>query len=194
MIGKTLSFTWAKFALSFQINKQMKQYFLAKSNFFQLRKIFTSEYTKYSYLNTRKALLWFYFPSSNRQTTQTNFKHKERKYRVDISLKIRGFVFKNKGARLHPFPLFPTLSSCIMQTANTTYIPIFVIFICVTFITYTNTARFTFIPCLASFLRLKSLCGFFIAFWAFLVSFSFLLNRPTPTPISRYRIGGYPIP
>ena len=48
MIGKTLSFTWANFALSFQINKQMKQYFLAKSNFFQLRKIFTREYTKHA--------------------------------------------------------------------------------------------------------------------------------------------------
>ena len=48
MIGKTLSFMCAKFALSFQINKQMKRYFIAKSNFFQLRKIFTSEYIKHA--------------------------------------------------------------------------------------------------------------------------------------------------
>ena len=48
MIGKTLSFTGSKFALYFQTNKQNKKYFLEKTNFFQLRKIFTPEYIKHA--------------------------------------------------------------------------------------------------------------------------------------------------
>ena len=48
MIGKTLSLTGSKFALSFQTNKQNKKYFLEKTNFFQLRKIFTPEYIKHA--------------------------------------------------------------------------------------------------------------------------------------------------
>ena len=65
---------------------------------------------------------------------------------------------KIKGARLHPFPLFLSLSSssffflflpasCKHQTLHT-YTYIFVLFICVMFVTLTNTARFSYITLL----------------------------------------------
>lgn len=79
MIGKTLSFMWAKFALYFQTNKQMKRYFIAKTNFFQLRKIFTREYIKHSYLtHTESTTLILLSILKPHKHTQTKLKPKER--------------------------------------------------------------------------------------------------------------------
>ena len=93
---------------------------------------------------------------------------------------------KIKGARLHPFPLsFSFFFLFLLQTTNylsTFYLPIYVSFICVSFVTQTNTAFFISFLCFAWFLRFVALCGFIFAFGASLVSFYFLLNRPTPPP------------
>lgn len=51
MIGRTLSFTGSKFGIKNETNKQNKKYFLAKTNFFQLRKIFTREYITHFFLH-----------------------------------------------------------------------------------------------------------------------------------------------
>lgn len=52
MIGETLSLNTANIRLSPKTNKQMQYFFATKTNFFQLRKIFTREYIP----NTLQAL------------------------------------------------------------------------------------------------------------------------------------------
>ena len=79
MIGKTLSLTGSKFALYFQMNKQMKRYFLEKTNFFQLRKIFTSEYTTNTLQVRTESTTLILLSILKPTNTKTNFKHKERK-------------------------------------------------------------------------------------------------------------------
>ena len=93
---------------------------------------------------------------------------------------------------MHPFPLFISLSSfsffflylpalCKHQTLHT-YTYIFVLFICVTFVTYTNTACFTFIP-LSSFVSsFHCFVWLYICFRSVSCLFSSFLNRPTPPP------------
>ena len=68
MIGKTLSLNTANIRLSPKTNKQIQYFFIAKTNFFQLRKIFTREYIKHSQVLTANlhSLLAFFI-----QTTQT---------------------------------------------------------------------------------------------------------------------------
>ena len=51
-----------------------------------------------------------------------------------------------------------------------------------TFVTYTNTARFYFIPLLCFVSSFQCFVWLLFAFGAFFVAFSFLLNRPTPPP------------
>ena len=68
MIGKTLSFQHCK-CTSFHTNKQTKKaIFRTKTNFFQLRKIFTREYIKHApgtlparFRHARKVLLLFLY-------------------------------------------------------------------------------------------------------------------------------------
>ena len=61
---------------------------------------------------------------------------------------------------------------------------------------YTDKHRVFFrsFLCLCLLIRFVALCGFIFAFTAFLRLFLFLHQPTHPTPISRYRIGGYPIP
>ena len=89
--------------------------------------------------------------------------------------------------RLHPFPLFLSLSSFSfsIQTKNTTYListiylPIYISFICVTFVTLTNAECFAFIP-----LSLLHIFVLWLCVAPYLLSerffVSFFLNRPTP--------------
>ena len=83
---------------------------------------------------------------------------------------------------MHPFQLFLSLSPYKRKTLLTYYITsIYVSFICVSFVTLTNTAFSAFIPLSLLCLFVLWLC---VASYSlserFFVSFSFLLNRPTP--------------
>ena len=131
---------WAKFALYFQTNKQMKQYFLAKTNFFQLRKIFTREYIKHTpgtpgTPGTRRKC---YFYSCFHYSTHHTYKQ-QREKRWDLIFQ------KIKGGAVAPFPVpfsFFFLFLLQRQTLPAYYLPIYISFICVSFVTLTNTACF----------------------------------------------------
>ena len=170
----------------------MKRYFLEKSNFFQLRKIFTREYTKHASGTHSKPTFFARF------IPPKTHKPKERKQGFVESVQFQ----KNKGARLHPFPLFLSLSSfsspasckARITTYILPYIYLYSIYMCdVRYIgkhsvfyvhSFVFACLFVSVLCVDSYsLQERSF-----------VSFSSFLNRPTPTPISRYRIGGYPIP
>lgn len=108
-------------------------------------------------------------------------------------------IFKKIGrAWLHPFPLFLFLLS--LSTANGKhYLPtalhlfMFHLFVCRSLHTQIQRILRSFL-CFALFLRFSALCGFIFAFGAFLSLFLFPPKPTHPTPISRYRISGYPIP
>lgn len=141
----------------------MKRYFIVKTNFFQLRKIFTSEYIKHASGTQRKPTFFACFIP---QTTQTN---KER---------IREIFKKIGRARLHPFPLFLFLLLFLPanEKALLTYCltSIYISFMCVSFVTYTNTAHFTFIPLLCFVSSFQCFVLLYIRFRS--VSFSLSLS------------------
>ena len=191
MIVKTLSLNTANIRTSSKTNKQKQYFFDTKTNFFQLRKIFTSEYTT----NTLQAL------TENLHSLLASFlpKHtnqQQREERLDL------LFFKNRVVRLHPFPLFLSLSSFsfFLHPANAKHYLhaalhpfIFHLFACRSLHKQTQRVFLSFL-CFALFLRFSALCGFIFAFGAFICRFLFPPQPTHPTPISRYRIGGYPIP
>ena len=95
---------------------------------------------------------------------------------------------KNRWVWLHPFPLFLSLSSFSSpykrKTLLTYYLTsIYVSFICVTFVTLTNTAFFCFSPFAFTYFFVSLLCvASYLLSERFFVSFSFSINRPTPPP------------
>ena len=109
MIGKTLSFTGSKFGIKNETNKQKKYFFDTKTNFFQLRKIFTREYIKHfrhfrHFRHSQKVLLLFLLSFQKIMGAVCGkvcyFKNKK-----------GGCFLKIKGVRLHPFTRFLSLSS-----------------------------------------------------------------------------------
>ena len=87
---------------------------------------------------------------------------------------------------LHPFHYFflflLSLSSapCKRQTLPTIYLPIYISFICVSFVTYTNTACFTFIPLLCFVSSFQGFAWLYICFRS--VSLSLSLSSSTDPP------------
>lgn len=124
MIGKTLSLNTANIQTSSKTNKQKQYFFATKTNFFQLRKIFTSEYIKHA-SGTQSKHAFFAFSLLPKHTNQRE--------------RIREIFKKIGRAWLHPFPLFLfllSLSPCNgKHYLHTIYIPIYVSFICVSFVT-----------------------------------------------------------
>ena len=105
---------------------------------------------------------------------------------------------KIRGCVVAPFPVsFSFFFLFLLQTANTTFLHTYLyfiyLFVCRSL--HKQTRRFLrSLLCFALFLRFSALCGFIFAFGAFLFRFLFPPQPTHPTPISRYRIGGYPIP
>ena len=99
---------------------------------------------------------------------------------------------------MHPFPLFLSLFFLFLLQTETllTYISTYLYFIYLCAVRYADKHRVFFrsFLCLCLLIRFVALCGFIFAFTAFLCLFLFLHQPTHPTPISRYRIGGYPIP
>ena len=111
--------------------------------------------------------------------------------------KIKGCAFlKIKGGVVAPFY---TLSfSFSIQTKNITYILpyIYLCFIYLRVVRYTDKHGVFYVHSFvfALSLRFVALCGLIFAFGAFLCRLLFPPQPTHPTPLSRYRIGGYPIP
>ena len=87
---------------------------------------------------------------------------------------------------MHPSTLFLFLLlflpvSCKRQTLHA-YIPIFVLFICVMFVTLTNTACFSFIPLLCSVSSFKVFVWIYICFRSVPLSISLSSSTDPPHP------------
>lgn len=89
-----------------------------------------------------------------------------------------------------PFPtlflFLLSLSSCKRQTRTNNYLPIYVSFICVSFVTLTNTACFTFIPCLFLVSSFRGFVWLYICFRS--VSLSLSLSSLTDPPHPHFTI------
>lgn len=167
-------------------------FLLQKQTFFNCEK-----YLQANILNTHQVLRANIHPLPF-HSSQT---HKPKREKVGVCGKYAvskngSLVFKNKGG-LHPFTRFLFLLS--LSPANGkhyihTYIYICVIYMCDVRYTDKHSVFFVRSFVFALFLRFMALCGFLFAFTAFLCLFLFLHQPTHPTPISRHRIGGYPIP
>ena len=87
---------------------------------------------------------------------------------------------------LHPFPLFLSLSSfsfsCKRKHYLPIYLPIYVSFICVMFVTYANTAFFTFIPLSLLVSSFQCFVWIYIRFRSVPLSLSLSSSTDTPHP------------
>ena len=90
MIGKTLSLNTANIRLSNKTNKQKQYFFATKTNFFQLRKIFTRECIKHASGTHRKPTLFACLHSSK---THKPKRENRRGWRIISINKIRGAGF-----------------------------------------------------------------------------------------------------
>lgn len=183
MIGKPYLFYTANVLLSKQTNKQMQYFFATKTNFFQLRKIFTREYitnTNQVLKENIHSLLASFLPK------HTNQKRENRGLLESMQFQKMGALFpKIRGSGctlLHAFSfffLFPlkrqTLHSyihtyiCVIYVCDVRYISKYIAF-CVH--SFALLRFFVSVLCVALYLLSER----------FFFSFSFLLKRPTPPP------------
>lgn len=180
-----------------QTNKT-RNIFLLKQTFFNCEKYLHAN-TLHTSSGTLPALI------------QARFRHARHSQKVLLLFllsfqKIRGAGFdiflKIKGGEVAPFPtlsfpLFLSLSSSL--SSSTCKLPIYCLsiyipFICVMFVTLTNTGCFSFIHLSLLAYSFSCFVWLHIRFHGVYLSLSLSSSTDPPTPISRYRIGGYPIP
>ena len=128
MIGRTPSFTGSKFGIKNETNKQNKKYFLAKTNFFSTAK---NIYTLIHYTLLPARFRHFFRHASGTLPARQALA-KSATFIPDFFPKNNGsggwYFLKIKGERLHPFPLFLSLSSSL--SSSTCKLPIYCLFYC----------------------------------------------------------------
>ena len=136
MIGKTLSFLHCK-CTAFQTNKQTKAVFFAtKTNFFQLRKIFTREYIKHTpgtpgTPGTRRKC--YFYSCFHYSTHHTNKQQRDKRWDLIFQ--------KIKGGAVAPFPVsfsFFFLFLLQRQTLPAYYLSTYLYFIYLRVVRYTD--------------------------------------------------------
>lgn len=167
----------------------MKQYFRTKTNFFQLRKIFTREYTT----NTLQVF------TENLHSLLASFLQTHKPKREKIGGWRIISIIKNRRGVVAPFYTlsFSFFFLFLLQTANTTFLHTYLYFIylfaCRSLCRQIRRILLSFL-CLCFDSSFQCFVWLYIRFRSVPCLFLFPPKPTHPTPFSRCRIGGYPIP